>query len=271
MLIAVLSAKGAPGVTTTALAMALCWPRPVVLAELDPAGGDVLAGYGRGQLAAGGLGELALSARRGDLPGRLEAHLLQLDEAGRARLLPGVADPGSAAHVDWLRLAGALTAVDDGATDVLADCGRLGAEHFPVPLVERAVAVVVVTGSSLRAVRAGSHAAARLRRQLGDDGGAQGSVAALVVGPGEPYGEREIADALGVPVLGALPRDRRAAAVLSDGVPAGRWFPQSALLRTARSAAVGLSTFAAEQHERLAPDAGPSAGTAEGAESLRGR
>ena len=43
MLIALCSAKGAPGVTTSGLALALSWPRPVVLAELDPAGGDVLA------------------------------------------------------------------------------------------------------------------------------------------------------------------------------------------------------------------------------------
>ena len=50
MLIAMTSAKGAPGVTTAALALALSWPRRTVLAELDPAGGDVLAGYGRGPL-----------------------------------------------------------------------------------------------------------------------------------------------------------------------------------------------------------------------------
>ena len=65
MLIALCSAKGAPGVTTSALALALSWPRPVILAELDPAGGDVLAGYGRGELSAGGLADLELAARCG--------------------------------------------------------------------------------------------------------------------------------------------------------------------------------------------------------------
>ena len=58
MLIALCSVKGAPGVTTSALALALSWPRPVVLAELDPAGGDVLPGYGRGEPFAGGLADL---------------------------------------------------------------------------------------------------------------------------------------------------------------------------------------------------------------------
>ena len=41
-LIAVAADKGAPGVTTTALALAAVWPRPVLLAECDPAGGDLV-------------------------------------------------------------------------------------------------------------------------------------------------------------------------------------------------------------------------------------
>ncbi|MGX5658063.1 hypothetical protein ACWKWC_25045, partial [Geodermatophilus nigrescens] len=85
-----------------------------------------------------------------------------------------------------------------------------------------------------------------------------GVLAALVVGPGEPYSEREIAEALGVPVVGVLPRDARAAAVLSDGAPAGRLFGQSALLRAARSAAARLAEFAAAHEVRLAPPPAPS-------------
>ena len=42
MLIAVAADKGAPGVTTTAVALAAVWPRPVLLAECDPAGGDLV-------------------------------------------------------------------------------------------------------------------------------------------------------------------------------------------------------------------------------------
>ena len=161
MLIALCSAKGAPGVTTTGLALALSWPRPVVVAELDPTGGDVLAGYGRGQLPARGLAELELAARRGGLAGNLTGHLLQLGASGDVRLLPGLGDPASARHVDWDRLAGALASADDGSADVLADCGRLRAVHFPAAVVHRAAAVVVVTGSSLRSVRAATQATRR--------------------------------------------------------------------------------------------------------------
>ena len=39
------SASGSPGVTTTAVGIAFCWPRPVLLVEADPTGGSgVLAG-----------------------------------------------------------------------------------------------------------------------------------------------------------------------------------------------------------------------------------
>jgi MinD-like ATPase involved in chromosome partitioning or flagellar assembly len=252
VLIALCSAKGAPGVTTTGLALTLSWPRGVVLAELDPAGGDVLAGYGRAELTVGGLAELELAARHDGLAGRLDAHFLQLDTAGRARLLPGLADPATARHVDWERLAAALASVEDGAVDVVADCGRRRAEHFPAAVVRRAAAVVVVTGSTLRAVRAAAQAVAELRQE-GNGPAQPAGLAALVVGPGEPYDEREIGEALGVPVLGVLPRDARAAAVLSDGAPAGRLFAQSALLRAARSTAVRLAEFAAAHEGRLTP------------------
>ena len=41
-LISLVSLKGSPGVTTTALALAAAWPAPRrLLAELDPAGGDL--------------------------------------------------------------------------------------------------------------------------------------------------------------------------------------------------------------------------------------
>jgi MinD-like ATPase involved in chromosome partitioning or flagellar assembly len=252
VLIALCSAKGAPGVTTSALALALCWPRPVILAELDPAGGDVLAGYGRAQLAAGGLADLELAARRGGLADQLAAHLLQLDGTGRVRLLPGLTDPAGARRVNWERLGAALASVQDGAVDVLADCGRLRAEHFPAEVVQRAATALVVTGSTLRAVHAAAHAVTELRQRTA---GRPGGLAVLVVGSGEPYGTTEIETALGAPVVGSLPRDARTAAVLSDGVPAGRLFAQTALMRAARTTAARLGELAAASSTPAAPPA----------------
>ena len=49
-----LSPGGSPGVTTTALALAMTWPRPVVLAECDPRRhGSVLPGLWHGHANSG--------------------------------------------------------------------------------------------------------------------------------------------------------------------------------------------------------------------------
>jgi hypothetical protein len=50
-LIVLASASGSPGVTTTALGLALGWPRPALLVEADPTGGSAIAaGYLRGSV-----------------------------------------------------------------------------------------------------------------------------------------------------------------------------------------------------------------------------
>jgi hypothetical protein len=68
-LIVMASAKGSPGVTTTALALATVWPRQVLLAECDPVGGDIVAGFLRAAVPpSGGLLDVALAARRGLTP-----------------------------------------------------------------------------------------------------------------------------------------------------------------------------------------------------------
>lgn len=240
MLITLTSAKGSPGVTTAALALALCWPRPVVLAELDPAGGDVLAGYGGGRASGNGLQELIVTSRRGGLAARLPMHLMALDADGRARLLPGLVEPATAANADWVSLAAALAGLSDAGVDVLADCGRLRAEHSPTAVLERAERTALVTRTSLRALHAARSGITELAAISGS-GHLRARLGVVVIGAGEPYREGEIGPALGVPVFGTLPRDPRSAAVLSDGVPAGRLFAQSQLMRAARAFAADLA------------------------------
>src|SRR2546423_15418228 len=71
-LIAIASDKGAPGVTTAALALAAVRPRPVLLAECDPAGGDPVYRFPAvdgGHLdPRRGVLSLAVVARRGMQP-----------------------------------------------------------------------------------------------------------------------------------------------------------------------------------------------------------
>lgn len=240
MLIGLVAGTGAPGVTTSTLALASVWPGQVLVAECDPAGGSVLAGYLRGSVEpARGLYDLVLADRRRGIPGELAEQLLDLgpgetgDRSGTGRwLLPGLTSPAHAAAVVplWDRLGAALTRL---GVPVLADCGRVPALHAPTPLLRHATTVVLVVRPTLASV-----AAARPRVQLLLDdlpGVAAGDqrLVALVVGDG-PYPAREVGHVLDLPVIGSLPADPRAAAVYSDGATPRRDHARSALLRAAR-------------------------------------
>ena len=64
-IITLVSASGAPGVTTTALALAVRWPRPVMLVEADPRGGSsILAGFFKGTIDQPGLLQLVVAERQ---------------------------------------------------------------------------------------------------------------------------------------------------------------------------------------------------------------
>jgi len=62
-LIAVAAGKGSPGVSITALVLAAVWPRPAVLAECDPSGGDLVFTLRRegGDVLAGDRGIVSLA------------------------------------------------------------------------------------------------------------------------------------------------------------------------------------------------------------------
>jgi len=49
--VAVLAGKASPGSTTVAAALTLTWPRPVLLVDADPAGGDVVPGLLPGRVS----------------------------------------------------------------------------------------------------------------------------------------------------------------------------------------------------------------------------
>ncbi len=125
-LICLAADKGSPGVTTTTLALAAVWPRPVLLAETDPAGSDLaytLAGDRRHGLQPEiGLVSLA-AATATPTPVDITAHT-QTTPGGLPVLLgvPGPAHGRALASI-WGPLGRALAAMP--GMDVLADCGRL--------------------------------------------------------------------------------------------------------------------------------------------------
>jgi hypothetical protein len=240
------SAKGSPGATTASLALAASWPRPVILAECDPAGGDVMAGFLRGRTPPrGGLLEVALAARRGLTPGDVLRNCLQLSiEDGQLLLLAGLSDPAHSAAVApvWPRIASALKQMGDFVPpyDVIADAGRLpfAGQEGLLAAADRVLMVLRPTLAQVHHARHRLDAVRRLRLEAADSDAEP--VALLMVG-NRPYRAAEVESALGVPVAAVLADDPRAAAGLADGTAGGRWFDRSALMRAARSAVAGLT------------------------------
>ncbi|MFD9511168.1 hypothetical protein [Streptomyces mirabilis] len=269
--IALAGCSGAPGVTTTALALLLTWPlepgRKVILAECDPDGGAVLHGLLQGTLGDRyGLRNLSVAARKGELQEAFWRQLIDLSsedskaESPRDRLLlPGLTDPAQAAGLGpvWEPLADMLTGIDAlpvHGHDVLIDLGRSGAfGPSSVVLAQRADAVVVVVRNTLRCLQAAQPRVEALEERTGD-------VGLIVIGEG-PYPAGEVQRVLGVPVVATLPYAPKEARVLSDGAEQPRHFTRSALMKAARTTSALLVQRAAARRARLAPRAaGPGGG-----------
>jgi hypothetical protein len=270
--LALTSAKGAPGVTTAALAMTLLWPRAALLAECDPAGGSsVLAGYLRGSVEhSRGLLPLALAQRHDELEQALWSQTVPLtdttgpgtDAAGpggpdRRWLLPGLSDAAQAPSTAalWGPLGALLASLERDDIDVLVDAGRLGAAHAPTSLLRQADLVLLVLGTSLPAVAAARARLAVLREEMAATtvDGALAGVGLLLVGEGRPYTGKEIAGALGMPVVATLAWDPASAEVLAAGAAPGRRFAGSPLVRSTRAAITASSEAIALRRDRLAP------------------
>jgi hypothetical protein len=270
--VALTSARGAPGVSTAALVMNLLWPRPALLAECDPAGGSsVLAGYLRGTVDhSRGLLNLAVAHRHGELEQTLWSQLVPLTPAAASKdheatagrderwLLPGLSDAAQAPSTAalWGPLSSLLASLERAGTDVIVDAGRLGTAHAPTPLLRQADLVLLVTGTSLPAVAAARARLALLREELAvtATGGADASaVGLLLVGEGRPYTAREITGALGVPTVAALAWDPASAEVLSAGAAPGRRFDTSPLVRSTRAAISAVGELVTSRRDRLAP------------------
>lgn len=129
------SASGAPGVTTSALGLALVWPRPVVLVDADPVGGSaVLAGYCQGTVAHNdAMVGLALAHRDGHLGQRLASVLMPLPDT-QVSFLPGPRSHAQAASLDglWSGLAVELSGLARNGQDVLCRCRPAGDGPFTI-------------------------------------------------------------------------------------------------------------------------------------------
>lgn len=241
-LIVLTSASGSPGVTTSALGLALSWPRPCLLVEADPTGGSgILAGYFHGDVAhIGGLIDLAMAHREGALAEAIPLATMAIPDTS-VQLLPGIRGHAQARSLIglWEPLAGALQALERNGQDVIVDAGRLGLTGCPEPLIYGADLSLLVTRSTLPALSGARSWAQTLRGEF-EQMGAASALGVLLVGEGEPYGAREVAKVLQVPVTASLALDEDGAAVFSRGAGPPRRFESSQLLRGLRAAASAI-------------------------------
>ncbi|WP_243717366.1 hypothetical protein [Actinomadura darangshiensis] len=256
-LIALAADKGAPGVTTAAVALGAVWPRPVLVAECDQAGGDLVYRLPAGDPADGGGGtlnpsrgllSLAATARRGLRPDQVAEHCQRL--VGGLDVLVGLTNAEQAQAMTWLW--GPLGRAFAGLApvDVLADCGRLGAGSPLTDLMHEADLVVLLTRATLEQVAHLRERVAALTGELrggppvgvlvlADPRDFRGSIAEvdrILAGlRSRPSGPAEGPPPPDVTVLGGLALDPKGADLLS-GSWGGR-LDRSLLIRSAREVA----------------------------------
>jgi MinD-like ATPase involved in chromosome partitioning or flagellar assembly len=235
-MVALGSVKGAPGVTTATLALAGVWPRPVMIAECDPSGGDLAARFGLGP--SPGLVSLASQARHQLRAESLWSHLQRLPGDGVPVLL-GVQAPEQAAALGrvWSLLPRALAGL---GMDVLVDCGRLAPDAPTQHVIAAADLTVLLAQPTVEEI-------AHLERRL-DVLERSGRQFAVALAGEAPYDRRTVAsrlasDGLRSPVLGVLADDPEAASELCGRLRRRRSsaLSRSYLVRSARELAERLT------------------------------
>lgn len=216
------SFSGSPGVSTLVAALGFHSPRPTLILEGDVTGGSPLTAmiwrgdqdYDRGLL------DLAASD-----PAEFTRSIWD-----NATLLPGSQDRWLLATIGYPSQAGSLTTIwrplsaalhaisRDTGMDVLIDVGRLGTPGGAWDLFVRADIPVIVTDTTVPALKTTQIGTDELRPSLAQSGSPDRLAVIPVLGQTpkgagtRPYGMREVSQALApITVLPAVPRNERAA------------------------------------------------------------
>lgn len=258
-LISFASAKGSPGVTQTVTGLATVWARDVVVADLDPVGGDIGLRLRRGDGLPLDHDDGLLSygaALRGGKPADVAEHLQRAEDG--TRVLVGVAGPSQVQGLGaaWPYIGASLRSA---APDVLADCGRLAPGSPVLPVIERSSALIMVARSDIAAL-------AHLRERLGwlqdtlrANGGEPVPTGVLLVG--DPTDQRS-ADDLGrllasggidVPVLGTVAYEPKIVKILPSA--SERTLRRSLFVRSLHDVRTRVQALVASREALWAPDA----------------
>jgi MinD-like ATPase involved in chromosome partitioning or flagellar assembly len=253
-IITLFSVAGAPGTTTTALAIALAWPRRVMLVDADPtASAPILAGWLKGQQPHScSIVDLVIAQRHGQVAETLKAATLQLPNSNVA-FMPGIQAVGQAASVAglWPDLLPALADLHDAGMDVIIDAGRLSAHHAPTAAISGADLAVLVTRSTLPAL-----AAVRAWQPTIEAATDSAAFGLAIVGPGRPNPSDEIRRVFKLPILATMAYDPVNADVFAYGEDPARpvnpkHFNNSSMVQSARAAATALQQAAARRRDAL--------------------
>ena len=256
-LIVLCSASGSPGVTASALGLALAWSRPVLVVEADPTGGSaVFAGYLRAESApTDSLIDVALASRHGQLTEAIARATMRMPgpPESMVSLLPGTRAHGQARSLLplWDPLAAEFKALEVTGQDVMVDAGRLGLSGSPEPVLYAADLTLLVTRSDLVSLSAARSWADTLRAGF-ERVGATPSLGVLLVGEGRPYSAREVRKVLHIPVTASLAWDPQAADVFAKGAKAPRKFDSSQLVRSLKAGRTSIQSAVATNGEQLA-------------------
>lgn len=264
MLVAVCADKGSPGATTTALLLGAVWPRPAVVVELDPSGGDL--GLRCRHESGGPLAHtpniLGLAAAtRGDATDpQLVARFAQRLASG-GLVVPGVlaAEQTPGMGQLWPQLAAACTVSD---VDVVADLGRIHAAAESIPVAAAADAVVVVATPTLEGVLHLRERISHLGPTLARQGGGRRPLLVPVLVTSDRHAAAEVAEVAAVLAdtealadcadsVGYIAHDPSALHRLQQGEEAAGRLRRSLLVRTAHHIVDRIAALAASdlRHE----------------------
>ncbi|MET7988115.1 MULTISPECIES: hypothetical protein [unclassified Streptomyces] len=256
-LIALAADKGSPGVTTAAVALSAVWPRRVLLAETDPAGGDLVyrsaAAHGGPLNPNTGMLSIAATARRGLVPDQLWDHVQPLSGGLEVLVGLGIAEQAAGLAGLWPTLGRAFAQLGDSPNapaDVIADCGRISGDTPAAELFPHAALVLLLSRTEPEAIaRVRDRAAALSAKLHGGPRGAGGLATpfigvVLVTDPGDSaklvhqVNDMLVAGQTGARVVGTIADDPAGAAQLA-GRRRGR-LDKSLLIRSARKVAADL-------------------------------
>ncbi len=241
------SLKGAPGVTTTACLVGATWPvdRRAMIAECDPAGGDLAARFALSSVC--GWPTFATAVRRAGPDAPVVPHLQQLPGGldvlvgtyASGASIPGPATEqraparrrGPAGLEGAAALLSAASHRDHAGVDVLVDAGRLHpTTERPNSWLDCSDTVALVLGTDPASVLHVHEHAERLRARCGPR-------LVLVLVCNGRHRAAEIEQFVGIPVVAELPYDPGAAAVATGLARGVRRLARSRLTACARELA----------------------------------